>query len=360
MRSLLTPYSPAWGLTIVLMGLCYPSRVAAEPAPAGGDTLAPELILGPTGFASSEGVVVEFETSVPTEARLYAGTETTFDTPDELCFTDGEFAQRHSIAGSGVTAGSWFFRIEFTAANGRSGEFRGDSPSVCSDCSREPGDERLVRQYFNVLGSAQEEWRPESAMPPEPQKRPFNVVWEVTRYPHAEPTRAQRQKADSLVALCFQAAERKGWFDYETGLRDGYQLQVHDDNHHYNWEYLVDGVILDPERPEYLMYYETANGRELLGFMFLVAEPLQEGPQLGGPLTLWHYHIFSRPVCYREGLLPVGDPLLGPGAACAEGTPQQRSPEMLHVWLVDRPGGPFATPMAIDPKLIPELVKQRF
>jgi hypothetical protein len=39
--------------------------------------------------------------------------------------------------------------------------------------------------------------------------------------------------------------------------------------------------------------------------------------------------------------------------------PQQRSPEMLHVWLMDRPGAHFATPMFIDPKLIPELVKQR-
>ena len=45
--------------------------------------------------------------------------------------------------------------------------------------------------------------------------------------------------------------------------------------------------------------------------------------------------------------------------AMVSSVPQQRSPEMLHVWLVDRPGAHFATPMFIDPKLIPELVKQR-
>ena len=231
--------------------------------------------------------------------------------------------------------------------------------AACCACSRDSGDERLVRRYYNVLGAVHEEWRPESAMPREPQKRPFNVVWEVTRYPSAEPTEAQRLAADSLVAACYRAAERKGWFDYETGLRDGYRLQDHDENHHYNWQYIVDGVTLDPERPEYLMYYETAHGHELLGFMFLAAGPQLEGPQFGGPLTVWHYHIFSRPVCYREGLLPVGEPLIGPQATCPQGLPQQRSPEMLHVWLVDRPEGPFATPMFIDPKLIPDLIRQR-
>ena len=231
--------------------------------------------------------------------------------------------------------------------------------SICAACSREPDDERQVRRYFNVQGAAHEEWRPESAIPAKPQKRPFNVVWEVTRYADAEPTQAQRHAADTLVASCFSAAKRKGWFDYETGLRDGYRLQDHDENHHYNWEYLVDGVTLDPQRPEYLMYYDTAGGKELLGFMFLTSGPRLEGPQLGGPLTVWHYHIFARPVCYRKGLLPVGEPLIGPHATCPEGVPQQRSPEMLHVWLVDRPGGPFATPMVINPKLIPDLVKER-
>ena len=230
---------------------------------------------------------------------------------------------------------------------------------ICSGCSGERGNERFVRRYFNVMGAVHEEWRPESTIPSKPQKRPFNVVWEVTRYRDARPTDAQRQAADSLVAQCFRAAEQQGWFDYETGLRQGYQLQDRDESHYYKWEYIVDGFMLDPERPEYLMYYETANGHELLGFMFLAAGPLTEGPQLGGPLTVWHYHIFARPVCHREGLLPVGEPLIGPQAQCAAGIQQQRSAEMLHVWLVDRPGGPFATPMFIDPKLIPDLVGQR-
>ena len=100
--------------------------------PADGDTLTPELILGPRAFATDELVVIQFATDVPTEALLYAGTAATFDTADEFCFTDGEFTHRHSIVGSGLTSGTWFFRLEFTAPNGRSGEFRGDSPGDIS------------------------------------------------------------------------------------------------------------------------------------------------------------------------------------------------------------------------------------
>ena len=100
--------------------------------PADGDTLDPELILGPRAFATDEIVVVQFATDVPTEAQLYVGTETTFDTADEFCFTDGEFTHRHSIVGSGLTTGTWFFRIEFTGPNGREGEFRRDSPGDIS------------------------------------------------------------------------------------------------------------------------------------------------------------------------------------------------------------------------------------
>jgi hypothetical protein len=32
---------------------------------------------------------------------------------------------------------------------------------------------------------------------------------------------------------------------------------------------------------------------------------------------------------------------------------------MLHVWLIDRPGGPFATAMRVDSAMIPELLAKR-
>ena len=227
-------------------------------------------------------------------------------------------------------------------------------------CAPENSEERFARRFYNLPGSAYEDWRLESAMPSKPQKRPLNVVWEVTRHRDAVPTPAHQLAADDLLERCVAAAEQNSWYLFDNGLRDGFRLQDNDEYHYYNWDYLTDDAILDPQRPEYLMYYETAGGRELLGFMFLVREPLEEGPQIGGPLTIWHYHVFARRICYRGGLLPTGNPLTTVEDRCLEGAvPLQRSPEMLHVWLVDRPDGPFATPMDIDPKSIPELLQRR-
>ena len=201
---------------------------------------------------------------------------------------------------------------------------------VIAGCAGEQAGERFARRSHNLPGSVPEEWRPESAVPTKPQKRPFNVVWEVTRHPDAEPTSAQQRAADDLVERCHAAAQQNNWYRYENGLRDGYRLQDNDEYHYYNWEYITDDALLDPQRPEYLMYYESAEGRrELLGFMFLVRERLEDGPQIGGPLTVWHYHTFSRRLCHRGGLLPTGVPLSRPGDRCGEGAePMQRSPAL--------------------------------
>lgn len=65
------------------------------------------------------------------------------------------------------------------------------------------------------------------------------------------------------------------------------------------------------------------------------------GPQVGGPLTLWHYHVWFRPKCLRGGLLSTGEGRNG----CRDGEPSHRSPEMLHLWFLDHPMGRFATTM---------------
>ncbi|MGI5160241.1 hypothetical protein [Microbispora sp. CA-102843] len=75
---------------------------------------------------------------------------------------------------------------------------------------------------------------------------------------------------------------------------------------------LQDGLVLDPAKPEVLVYH---GGKTLLGAVF-VMPPGTRGPAIG-PLTPWHSH--TCPLC---------DP---PGET-----------DMLHVWLVDYPGGGFA------------------
>jgi hypothetical protein len=96
-----------------------------------------------------------------------------------------------------------------------------------------------------------------------------------------------------------------------------------------------DGRLLDPRRPETLVYAETDGGPVLLGAMFTAEEVAAAGPRAGGPLTPWHRH---EQVCFS--LLPpavVG--LTSPWGACPAGSlTVARTEEMLHVWTV--PGAP--------------------
>lgn len=160
---------------------------------------------------------------------------------------------------------------------------------------------------------------------------------------------------------------KNGWEDFEKALADGFELLTNDRRHYYNEEYVFDDRVLDPERPEFLMYYDTPEGKRLVGFMFYVAGRLDRGPQIGGPLTVWHYPLFSEPVCtlgLRRGRVRRGQDLL-PGADaaergdCAWGSPTQRSPEMLHVWLIRHPMGPFGTRMHLPPDLVEEELEKR-
>ncbi len=59
--------------------------------------------------------------------------------------------------------------------------------------------------------------------------------------------------------------------------------------------------LLDPTRPETLVYAESPGGPILLGAMFQMPEIGEAGPAVGGPLTVWHAHDH---VCFS--LLPAG------------------------------------------------------
>lgn len=114
--------------------------------------------------------------------------------------------------------------------------------------------------------------------------------------------------------------------------------------HVYNPEYMTDGRILDPERPESLVYYmdHVRAEKKLVCIMYMMP-PGQHGPQIGGPLTRWHYH-FRVGFCSDKNGIPrvksVSYPQCPPGLTAT-------TPEMMHVWLVDNPYGVFSHMMAL-------------
>jgi len=193
-------------------------------------------------------------------------------------------------------------------------------------------------------------------------------IWEVSQYPPgAQPTLEQRNAADQLIERCERAVQKHGWEDFQKALADGFKLLQADRRHYYNEEYVFDERVLDPEHPEFLMYYDTPQGKRLVGFMFYVAGPMDRGPQIGGPLTVWHYNLFSTAVCplglarghnrRGKGLLRVAE--VDERGRCARGIPTHRGREMLHVWLIRHPQGPFGTQMSIPPEIVKQELEKR-
>ena len=219
-------------------------------------------------------------------------------------------------------------------------------------CEPEPG-QRYACRYQST---APHECRLEIEFSPNPQSSPNMVIYEIDRFHGVEPTTNQQRATEELVQRSFEVAEKRGWYDLDQAVKDGYRQLFRDPVHFANEAFIMDDRILDPERPEYLMYYKTPKGTYLAGFMFVVRSPREEGPQVGGALTKWHYHVWSRPRCLKSGRITVG---LANEDGCNIGEPSDRSPEMIHLWLLDHPGGRFSRQMAVKRSLIMELVEKR-
>ena len=97
-------------------------------------------------------------------------------------------------------------------------------------------------------------------------------------------------------------------------------------------------AILDPDRPQALVYARTATGLRLVGAMYQMPAVGQWGPDPGGALTQWHQH---EGICFS----PFGFEFSfeTPFWTCPVGSTSITTPPMLHVWIIDNgKNGPFA------------------
>ena len=184
---------------------------------------------------------------------------------------------------------------------------------------------------------------------------------EVSQFePETASTPEQLTAADSLVEEVKAAVEHNGWADFDKALADGFRRHEGDPIHYVNQEYLTDGSILDPTKPEYLVFIDRptdvqlpkgAGEKVLAGVMFLMDTVEGRGPQPGGNEMIWHYHDFlGRGACLVEPGVALGR--RAKDGSCDTGTLSQRSPEMIHVWIHDNPNGRFASSMALEPETL--------
>lgn len=136
--------------------------------------------------------------------------------------------------------------------------------------------------------------------------------------------------------------DSRGWRDPVTVFNDGYQPML-GSTHWVNQEFIDDGRIFDPTRPEFVMIVDD----EIVGTMFLAADDDPEDPP-GAPYVRWHFHTYNLDICFDNGVA-TGAPDAD-GACSNGGMASQKSPLMAHVWIVDI-NDPFTDEMdAYKPK----------
>jgi hypothetical protein len=271
--------------------------------------------------------------------------------PEDLNASNGNASSLGWLCGAGAT----------DAYGNYSPDSYADYDYELANSSDGPTDE----WYVNVYEPGEPpEWIPESEFSMENHSA---GTYEVTRYPNAEPTEEDLDAAWRLYNRSFEAAKENGWFEFEEAKEDGYSIEGA--NRHWgqaeNLSVHTEQNLLNPDAPETLVYYqdpENSDKKMLTGYMYHM--PLgsdMEGEQVAGPLTVWHYHPLrtaTYPDYIKEGLSETdeidGSEDLFDMIDSAEfedvdefAKERNRTAEMLHVWFVKHPDGPFATSMSV-------------
>ncbi len=152
------------------------------------------------------------------------------------------------------------------------------------------------------------------------------------------PTAAQAAAAARLEAATKESVRR--FARLADALAAGYRLpltgRTGPDVHLEHPGYKSDGAVLDPARPEMLVFAIGDGRAALLGVVFVMERAGAPGPEPGGPVTRWHAHNLCVSVA------PPGIGIVTPYGGCPALAVAVTVPEMMHVWTADPPGGAFA------------------
>src|SRR5262245_5005255 len=168
-------------------------------------------------------------------------------------------------------------------------------------------------------------------------------------------TAAEQHRAEHLVEATLVALRR-----YETpseAMAAGYRSigdAVTGDEHFVKWSYVDDGHILDPNRPESLVYDWRGGQEKVAAAMYMLpfGSHFTDVPDVGGALTQWHVH---NDLCLtNDPMQKIVAGLTTAEGGCPPGTSKAGDTPMLHVWTVPNPCGPFAALEGIGAGQVPE------
>lgn len=165
-------------------------------------------------------------------------------------------------------------------------------------------------------------------------------------------TPQQQAAAENLVAITVVRLPQ--WSDPAVAEAAGFD-SIGDAftgvEHFVNQHFINDDVILDPDRPESLVYDTSGGGRRLVAAMYMTRPglPLDQAPDIGGKLMQWHTH---ENLCYNAQGKVRG--LTDAAGNCPAGLVKPISTPMIHVWIEPHKCGPFAALEGIGGGRIPE------
>lgn len=156
-------------------------------------------------------------------------------------------------------------------------------------------------------------------------------------------TPEQQAAAENLIAVTLVRLPQ--WSDYRVAEAAGFRsigdaLTGHE--HFIQWDWINDDVILDPDKPESLVYEPMPDGsKKLVSAMYMLSDTvaLTDVPDIGGALMQWHIH---DDLCFTQGDAPKVAGLVDGQGNCRSGLAKFRPAPMIHVWITPHKCGPFA------------------
>jgi hypothetical protein len=175
------------------------------------------------------------------------------------------------------------------------------------------------------------------------QPRPYDPTKPIDLGGTPGVTPAEQHRAETLLRETIVDLRR---FEYPSeAMAAGYRSigdRLTGDEHYVNWADVNDGHILDPTRPESLVY-EVRDGRQQIAaamYMLPFGSRFTDAPDVGGALTQWHVHA---DLCLTNS---ADDKTLSGftsvNGVCPPGSSKAGDTPMLHVWVVPNVCGPFA------------------
>jgi hypothetical protein len=157
-------------------------------------------------------------------------------------------------------------------------------------------------------------------------------------------TPEQQARAENLIAITLNRLPK--FSDPATAVAAGFH-SIGDAGtgfeHYVNWSYINDDAVLDPDRPESIVYRAVGEQRTLVSAMFMLPEgsTLETVPDVGGRLTQWHIH---DNLCFTtDAVSPQVVGLTDAAGSCPSPLKRFTPVPMIHVWITKNPCGPFAS-----------------